>query len=76
MRVLRFSILLLFLIPVGNTYSQDAKCHHSTEGKDFWFGFMEGRNNNGNVHYIEVTVTAGKPPILLYISENQPLHIT
>jgi len=58
MRILHFLIPLLFLITGGNAYSQNVKCHRSTEGKEFWFGFMEGRNNNGNVHYIEITVTA------------------
>ncbi|WP_347840041.1 PKD domain-containing protein [uncultured Draconibacterium sp.] len=32
-------------------------CKKSTEGTDFWFGFMESRNYNTN-HYIEITVTA------------------
>lgn len=32
-------------------------CHFSTEGKDFWFGFMQNRNT-GAEHYMEVTVTS------------------
>ncbi len=32
-------------------------CHKSTEGKDFWFGFMEGRNYQTG-HYVEITVTS------------------
>jgi len=32
-------------------------CKKSTEGTDFWFGFMESRNYSNN-HYIEITVTA------------------
>ena len=32
-------------------------CHYSTEGTDFWFGFMQNRNT-GEVHYIEISVTS------------------
>ena len=32
-------------------------CKKSTEGTDFWFGFMESRNYH-NSHYLEITVTA------------------
>lgn len=35
----------------------DELCRKSTEGTDFWFGFMESRNYNEN-HYLEITVTA------------------
>ncbi|HSO88302.1 MAG TPA: PKD domain-containing protein [Draconibacterium sp.] len=58
MRIGYFIFLFLFWFAAGNAYSEDSKCHRSTEGKEFWFGFMEGRNDNGNVHYIEITVTA------------------
>ena len=57
MRLFYF-IFLLFWVTLGKAQSDDLKCHRSTEGKEFWFGFMEGRNDNGNVHYIEITVTA------------------
>ncbi len=35
-------------------------CKKSTEGTDFWFGFLEGRwdRSNGKNHYVEITVTA------------------
>ena len=33
-------------------------CHKSTEGKDFWFGFMEGRNTAQYSPYTEVTLTS------------------
>ncbi|MCK3686369.1 PKD domain-containing protein [Maribellus sp. YY47] len=32
-------------------------CKKSTEGTDFWFGFMESRNYQ-ETHYLEITVTA------------------
>ena len=32
-------------------------CHYSTEGTNFWFGFMQNRNT-GEVHYTEITVTS------------------
>lgn len=36
---------------------QDALCHYSTEGTDFWFGFMENRKA-GDTHYLEITVAS------------------
>lgn len=33
-------------------------CVRSTEGTDFWFGFMEGRNYNQSGHYLQITVTS------------------
>ncbi|MBN1820036.1 MAG: IgGFc-binding protein, partial [Prolixibacteraceae bacterium] len=32
-------------------------CHTSTEGTDFWFGFMQGRDLK-NIHFLEIVVTA------------------
>lgn len=32
-------------------------CHKTTEGKDFWFAFMESRNYR-SAHYVEVTLTS------------------
>lgn len=32
-------------------------CRKSTEGTDFWFGFMEGRHT-GNNHYLEIAVSS------------------
>ena len=32
-------------------------CHYSTEGKDFWFGFMQNRFT-GAEHYVEITVSS------------------
>lgn len=32
-------------------------CRKSTEGTDFWFGFMESRNYH-NKHFVDITVTA------------------
>jgi len=58
MHKLNFILLFLLCLASVNIFAEDSKCHRSTEGREFWFGFMEGRNNNGNVHYIEITVTA------------------
>ncbi len=49
-------LFLLFFIDI-TVFAQDNKCHKSTEGKDFWFGFMQGRNHNPK-HYIEITVSS------------------
>ena len=37
--------------------SETNPCRKSTEGTEFWFGFMESRTYSGN-HYLEITVTA------------------
>lgn len=72
MRVLYFIILFLFSIFSIKIHAEDDKCHRSTEGTDFWFGFMEGRNDNGNVHYIEITVTARQATnFKIYIGKSQ-----
>ncbi|GAB1450611.1 hypothetical protein MASR2M47_06670 [Draconibacterium sp.] len=60
MRLVFNIIFILVGIFSTRVFAEDAKCHRSTEGTDFWFGFMEGRNDNGNVHYIEITVTASE----------------
>jgi len=48
-------LLLLFCLKEGNAQVPDPKCRRSTEGTDFWFGFIQGRANNN--HYVEITVT-------------------
>ncbi len=54
-----FTSIVILLITTGIAAAQasDPKCHRSTEGSEFWFGFMQGRNNSGN-KYLEITVTA------------------
>lgn len=60
--MLRFFLLigLIFMallnVRADNSPSKDP-CHYSTEGKDFWLGFMQNRNT-GTSHYIEITVTS------------------
>jgi PKD repeat protein len=54
-------VIVIFLIPFfqlmqGMAESIDP-CHYSTEGKDFWFGFMQNRNS-GATHYTEITITS------------------
>ncbi len=51
-------ILILFLITVTEAFGVSDPCHKSTEGKDFWFGFMEGRNTAQYSPYTEVTLTS------------------
>ncbi len=60
MRLKYLIYLFILWVPAIDVYGEDPKCHRSTEGKEFWFGFMEGRNINNNVHYLEITVTARK----------------
>ena len=55
------AILLMYIVSGIN--AQGDQCQKSTEGKDFWFGFMENRNpleNEGETEYryVEITVTS------------------
>ena len=48
-------------------------CKKSTEGTEFWFGFMESRNTHSN-HYVEITVTARETTeFTIKIGKNQTL---
>jgi PKD repeat protein len=49
--------ILFCLYPVFLKAQADQACHYSTEGTDFWFGFMENRLS-GNTHYLEITITS------------------
>ena len=54
--------LLIVAIFIGTTLSLFSQvnsdpCKKSTEGTDFWFGFMESRNYHSN-HFVDITVTA------------------
>lgn len=51
------SILFLALYLYSASQGTSNPCRKSTEGTDFWFGFMESRNYHSN-HYVEITVTA------------------
>lgn len=50
-------ILIVLFFNTVSVFGQTEKCHKSTEGTDFWFGFMEGRNYNPG-HYNEITLTS------------------
>ena len=50
-------ILILLIFCAIFVYGQTGSCSKTTEGTDFWFGFMEGRNYNTG-HYVEVTLTS------------------
>jgi PKD repeat protein len=53
-----FLFLILTFLTRGLTgQTTDPRCQRSTEGTEFWFGFMQGRNNSGN-KYLEITITA------------------
>ena len=53
-------ILTVFLNCTFSLIAQsDNQCTKTTEGKDFWFGFMESRNYNPN-HFLEITVTSSQ----------------
>ncbi len=48
---------IIFICFAGFLTAQTGVCLKSTEGTDFWFGFMESRNYNPD-HFLEITVTA------------------
>ncbi len=56
MKLTFLTIFFLFL-NLMSVFGQVDPCHKSTEGKDFWFGFMEGRNYQTG-HFNEITVTS------------------
>ncbi len=64
MKQLLFSFLL-FCCAAGVS-AQDDVCRKSTEGTEFWFGFMESRHHQED-HYLEITVTSAEPATF-YIS--------
>ncbi len=54
-----YGLIILLFIFSSELFSAPVKsCHKSTEGKDFWFGFMEGRNADFYKPYVEVTLTS------------------
>lgn len=56
---MRFAWLIFFSLLVSATVSRGVndECRRSTEGKDFWFGFMEGRHHQPE-HRTDITLTS------------------
>jgi PKD repeat protein len=54
-----WNTLLLILFFSGIAFAQNAgnSCTRSTEGTEFWFGFMESRHHQTG-HYLELTLTS------------------
>jgi|GEM_PF-828302 len=65
MRIILFTITII-VICSGQVFGQLDKCRKSTEGTEFWFGFMEGRNYQKTPldpvykvgHYCEITLSS------------------
>ena len=58
-----YLIFIIILFRSVSVFSQPDPCHKSTEGTDFWFGFMENRwysdtKQTKLPHYVAITVTA------------------
>ncbi len=84
-------IALFCFVLLSNAFSafgQDSACRKSTEGNDFWFGFMEGRNYQVG-HYNEITLTSSNtcsykifignsttPAFTGVVTPNVPLKVT
>lgn len=60
----------MILMVHAKLWGQDV-CTRSTEGTDFWFGFMENRNDRRD-RYVEVTVTARKATTFRITAGNKP----
>jgi len=71
MKQLLFSLLLLCCAAGGS--AQDDVCRKSTEGTEFWFGFMESRHHQED-HYLEITVTSAEPATF-HISVGSCYHL-
>lgn len=52
-----FLYCIIFSLALKGSFAQENSCIKSTEGTDFWFGFMESRHYQED-HFLEVTVTA------------------
>jgi len=69
--VYKLLFLIIFTFSLIRVLGQDNLCRRSTEGTDFWFGFMESRNYH-NAHFLEITVTARETTNFnLYIGHNE-----
>jgi len=69
-----YTILLLTSIAAAQAISD--VCVKSTEGKDFWFGFMESRHHQ-NGHYLELTLTSTHTcNFSMYIGKSPNPYIT
>ena len=57
MHLFKLTLFVLLLNTVSVFGQKADPCRKSTEGTDFWFGFMEGRNYQIG-HFNEITVTS------------------
>jgi len=53
----RLTLFFLFLNAIS-VFGQTNSCHKSTEGTDFWFGFMENETYVGCGNYVDITITS------------------
>ena len=69
-------ILIVLLFNTVSVFGQSNSCHKTTEGSDFWFGFMEGRTYNAG-HYVEITMTSSHTcNYSVYIGKNSTPYAT
>lgn len=58
MKLIKLTLFVLFFSAMSG-FGQADKCNKSTEGKDFWFGFMESRHHQAPLgHQTEITITS------------------
>jgi hypothetical protein len=67
-------VLMGFCSLTGSASDVVNMCHYSTEGTEFWFGFLQNRLS-GSIHYIEITVTSqlGANFTLTYGPDEKPI---
>ncbi len=60
MKFFRILCLLGILLPfLADGQNSNLACHRTTEGTEFWFGFMQGRSEDKG-HFLQITVTSRK----------------
>ncbi len=71
MRISASIFLFVLLFVFNEIKGQGTTCHHTTEGTEFWFGFMQGRDYNNQGHSAQITVTARKSTtFMIYIGKS------
>ena len=53
-------VIFVFILMSVIVLANNDNCHRSTEGTDFWFGFMENRIYRDEFHTIQITVASSE----------------
>ena len=69
-RFLLLSFCLLFLLRAIPCLSEDDPCLKTTEGKDFWFGFMQKKGYKSSHFLVTMTTTFGNSTYQIFIGNS------